>query len=353
MPVLVSFAVSDGWTAPLAVIGFFVVLELISNNVLEPWLYGSSAGVSPLAVIVTAIFWTWIWGPVGLLLATPLTVCMVVLGKHVPQLQFLHVLLGEDPGLEPHAMFYHRLLTMDQEGAAEVAEKMLATDSSLAEVYDTVVMPGLALVEMDRHAGNLDERRAQSMHGALRMIIDDLAELAQRPPQPAKDKKERSKSNGDAQPQPTEPPPVLPADMLVVSLPAHDEADELAGAMLAHVVRSSCARCEPLTLLARTSGLVDLMQQHEADVVFVSAIPPAAVAHARHVYKRLNSRFPGMQLAIGLWAAGRPPDDGVRARIGCGPDVPIVTSLRDALAHLVEVGRAIERSRLDSAREPA
>ena len=109
-PIALSFAVDAGWTTPLLTVALFIAVELVTNNVLEPWLYGSSTGLSPLAIIVAAVFWTTLWGPVGLLLATPLTVCLVVLGRHVPQLQFLEVLLGDQPVLEPEVKFYQRLL---------------------------------------------------------------------------------------------------------------------------------------------------------------------------------------------------------------------------------------------------
>src|SRR5204862_981719 len=138
--------------------GLYIVVELISNNAIEPWLYGSSTGMSSIAVIVSAVFWTWLWGPLGLLMSTPLTVCLVVLGKYVPQLQFLDILLGDEPVLAPHERLYQRWLALDQEEAAELVHEFFG-GLSLEQVYDQVVIPALALAEQDRHNGRLDERR--------------------------------------------------------------------------------------------------------------------------------------------------------------------------------------------------
>ena len=134
-PIALSFAVAPGWTLPLLTVALFVVLELFSNNVLEPWLYGASTGLSPVAVLVAAVFWTMLWGPLGLLMSTPLTVCLVVLGRHVPQLGFFDVLLGDEPALSPEVKFYQRLLARDPEEATELAEEYLE-DGSLDKLYE-------------------------------------------------------------------------------------------------------------------------------------------------------------------------------------------------------------------------
>ena len=145
----------------------FIAVELLVSNVLEPWLYGSGTGLSPLAIIVAAVFWTTLWGPVGLLLATPLTVCLVVLGRHVPQLQFLEVLLGDQPVLAPEVKFYQRLLAGDPHEAEELAEDLLE-ERSLQDVLESMVLPALLFAEQDRQRGVLDAAcpRARSLcHG--------------------------------------------------------------------------------------------------------------------------------------------------------------------------------------------
>ena len=142
------------------VIGLFVILELISNNVVEPLLYGSGTGISSVAVLLAAVFWTWLWGMPGLVLATPLTVCIVVLGRHLPHMHWLAVLLGDEPALPPPAKVYQRLLAMDHEETFEFAQDQLKAHT-LAEFYDEVLVPALNLSERDRHAGTLDAGQCQ------------------------------------------------------------------------------------------------------------------------------------------------------------------------------------------------
>ena len=178
-PIALSFAVAPGWTLPLLTIALFVTLELFSNNVLEPWLYGSSTGLSPVAVLVAAVFWTTLWGPAGLLLSTPLTVCLVVLGRHVPQLGFFHVLLGDEPALAPELKFYQRLLARDPEEATELAEEYLE-DESLDKLYDAVIMPALGLAEQDRLRGSLDRATVQGIAEDTIGVIEELAEEQER-----------------------------------------------------------------------------------------------------------------------------------------------------------------------------
>src|SRR5690606_4224701 len=138
----------------------FVVLELFSNNVMEPWLYGSSTGISAVALLFAALVWTWIWGPIGLFLSTPLTVCLLVIGRNAPAFNFLNVILGTEPVLEPRAQLYQRMLAMDTESLFELAEREVA-NSSLLSFYDQVLIPALAMAEADRHAGTLAEHRQE------------------------------------------------------------------------------------------------------------------------------------------------------------------------------------------------
>lgn len=150
-PITLALAVFDGWTQPLMTVGLILVLELISNNVIEPWLYGASIGVSPFALLVAAVFWTWLWGTAGLMLSAPLTVCLVVMGKYIPQLEFLSALLGDKPVLEPKARFYQRLLATDQQEAGEVLDEYLK-ENPLVDACDTILIPALGLAEQDRIA---------------------------------------------------------------------------------------------------------------------------------------------------------------------------------------------------------
>jgi hypothetical protein len=161
LPMLLALAVAPGWSMVLWTAGLFLVMELISNNIMEPWLYGSRTGLSSLAIIVAAIFWTWLWGPLGLVISTPLTVCLVVLGRHVPQFAFLDVMLGNEPVLEPHARLYQRLLAGDPDEATDYAEEFLE-ERYLVDYYDHIGIPALLIGETDRQRGVMtDEQRRQ------------------------------------------------------------------------------------------------------------------------------------------------------------------------------------------------
>jgi predicted PurR-regulated permease PerM len=172
-PLIVSFALPSPW-APLLVLALFLALELTVTNFLEPWLYGSRTGISSLALLAMAIFWALLWGWPGLVLSTPLTVCMVVLGRYVPQMSFLHTLLGTDAELSADAHFYERLLAMDQPEAHAIADRFLEGGKSLVELYDTVVIPALSLAEQDRHQGALDDARSNFLFLSIGELIAEL-----------------------------------------------------------------------------------------------------------------------------------------------------------------------------------
>ena len=173
MPIGLSLAVFDGWTRPLLTMGLFLVLETVSNNLIEPWLYGAKTGVSSLALILAALFWTWLWGSIGLILSTPLTVCLMVMGKYIPQLEFFTILLGDQPVLDAKTRFYQRILAMDQEEATELVEKSLK-EESFVSVCDTILVPSLGLAEEDRHRGILEEGRAKFILQSMKEIVEEV-----------------------------------------------------------------------------------------------------------------------------------------------------------------------------------
>jgi predicted PurR-regulated permease PerM len=174
-PIILSLAMFPGWVQPLLVIGLFLVIELTASNVIEPRLYGHSIGVSEVALLVAAAFWAFLWGPIGLVLSSPLTVCMVVLGKYVPQLKFLDVLLGDEPPLDAHVTFYQRLLARDQDEATQLVLAQ-AKASSPEQVYDDFLVPALNYVKRDRERDDLTESDEQSVLQAVREILEDLGE---------------------------------------------------------------------------------------------------------------------------------------------------------------------------------
>ena len=310
MPIGLSMAISTGWLAPILTLGLFVVLELFSNNVLEPWLYGKDTGVSAVAVLVAAVFWTWLWGIVGLLLATPLTVCLLVIGKHVPQLSFLDILLGNEPVFEPKRRVYQRLLAGDQEEAAELVDDDLE-NRPLVEVYDTLLIPALALAETDWHRGELDEGRHKFILQSLKEMIHERGEGQQEVQ--AKEGIEDGNS-----PRPC-----------ILCLPARDEADEIAGMMLAQLLATGECLVQSVSFTAAASEMVDLVERRKPDVVCISATPPAAVMHARHLCKHVRGRFPEVPVVVGLWNA-QGDLSKAKTRIGGGATTHVVATLAEA-----------------------
>jgi predicted PurR-regulated permease PerM len=182
-PLFISIAVFSSWLPPLLILALFFTLELSATNFVEPWLYSSRTGISSLALLTMAIFWALLWGWPGLILSTPLTVCFVVLGRYVPQMSFLHTLLGADAELSPEAHFYERLLALDQREAREVANKFLC-GKPLAQLYDEIFIPALRLVEQDRHAGTLDDTRSNFFFLSIGELISELTDYHQAIPLP-------------------------------------------------------------------------------------------------------------------------------------------------------------------------
>ena len=270
LPFLISMAVFASWKPPLMTLALFLLAEMLVAYVIEPWLYGKHTGISPLAILVAAAFWAAVWGPVGLILSTPLTVCLVVLGRYVPQFEFLFVMLGDEPVLPPEVQFYQRLLAMDQQEARAVMEQFL-TEKSPAELYDAVFVPALSMAEADRHKGGLDEVREDFM---MQSVGEFIAELAAAGTYTGRSGRREAKCIHSFAP--------LPVDCRVVCLPAKDKADEITAAMLAQLLESEGipAVCLPVTGLPATSTLDELSIQ-PSDIVCISALPPFAVLNAR------------------------------------------------------------------------
>jgi predicted PurR-regulated permease PerM len=311
-PIALSFAVAPGWSLPLLTIALFVTLELFSNNVLEPWLYGSSTGLSPVAILVAAVFWTALWGPVGLLLSTPLTVCLVVLGRHVPQLGFFHVLLGDEPALAPEVKFYQRLLARDPEEATELAEEYLE-DEPLEKLYDAVIMPALGLAEQDRLRGSLERATVQEIAKDTIGVVEELAE----------DDEEETPGETAA-----------PDAGTILCIGARNALDEAAAAMLAHLLqrRGVVARSVPRDAVAGKN--LALLGRDGVPLICLSYVNPAATQHAHRLTRRLRQHF-GLEVRImvGLWTTM--PADEAREELlrAAGADL-LATSLGQALRQI-------------------
>ena len=321
MPVALSLAVSPGWTMPLLTIGLFIVLELLSNNVMEPWLYGSSTGVTPIALIVAAVFWTWLWGPVGLVLSTPLTVCLVVMGRHVPRLSFLSVLLSDEEALTPAEDCYHRLLTVGEQDELEFVEAYLKANS-LAALYDSVFIPVIIATETDHRLELLDDERRVLVEQTLRDIIEDLGTVPQ-----GESKIDALKALVD------ETQSSGPAPFQVYCLPARADRDELAGTMLTQLLQQQGVAAQNATGKLAAGELLDVVEKSDVDAACISVVSPSTVIQARYLCVKIRARFPQLKIVIGLWGMTQSVTDATRRLRDSGAD-EVVTTLADAVVQL-------------------
>jgi predicted PurR-regulated permease PerM len=296
LPILLSLAIFPTWTGPVATIGLYLIAEMLVGNFLEPLIYGAHTGISSFAILFAAIFWTLIWGPIGLLLSTPLTVCLVVLGRHVPALSFLNIMLGDQPVLPPEAHYYQRLLASDQVEAKQVLEDYLKTNS-LEDLYDSVLIPALALAEQDRHHDDLEEITEQFICKSTKELLDELGDKSKEPAA-AEVQKAQSDLAAISAPKPRlEPPSHVTC---VVCIPARDEADEIVGIMLTQLLERAGYHAQAISI-GTASEMLAQVKEATPDIVCISALPPFALLHARDLYKRVRSNVPNAKIIVGLW----------------------------------------------------
>jgi len=309
LPLLMALGAFDGWARPILILGFFTVVELIASQVVEPVIGGARTGISPLAILVAAVFWGALWGPAGLILSMPLTVCVVVLGRHVPQLEFLNVLLGDEPVLSPKARLYQRLLALDQQEAQSVVEAFLK-DGTPIDLYDQVIIPALSMAEQDRHKGELDGAKEAFIIQSISEVIGELAEYETLQP---------SQRTGRS-------------DLRIICLPANDQADEITAAMLSQVLERAGYPVLCLPVAGSVPDAVELIAgivPQSGDVVCISALPPFALLNARSMAKRLRQQFPELTIIVGLWTFTL--SERAAERFGQAFVETVVTTLTDAV----------------------
>jgi hypothetical protein len=308
LPILLSLAIFATWSQPVETLLLYLIVELVVANFLEPLLYGANTGISSFAILFAAIFWALIWGPIGLLLSTPLTVCLVVIGRHVPTLNFLNVLLGDQPVLSPEAHYYQRLLASDQAEAKHVLEEYLK-ENSLEELYDCVVVPALALAEQDRHHDDLDAITEQFICQSTKELLEELADKTKEAEASAKEdtSEDTSEEERTALPAANGKRSVeLQPSTSIVCLPARDEADEIVGIMLAQLLEKSGYSAQAIAV-GTTTEMLAQVKDSAPDIVCISALPPFALLHARELYKGVRSVLPEAKVVIGLWKFGGDP----------------------------------------------
>ncbi len=281
-----SLAVFDTWTQPLATIGLFAVAELITGNVLEPVLFHSSTGVSTIGVLVAAVFWTWLWGPLGLVLSMPLTVCIVVMGRYVPQLEFMSVMFGDDAALSPAARYYQRLLVGDLDGARDLVQAVLK-EHTLDELFDAVLLPALLIAEQDAQRDVLDSYKHEFILENIREQVEELGESVVAEAVVAGPVMgDKSRRRG------------------VVCVPARDAADEIAAMMLQARLAARGVNMELLAAKLLGGEAVEQVASLESDLIVISAAPPFGVRQARYLCKRLKSQAE-LRVLVGVWGEQR------------------------------------------------
>ena len=327
-PILISLAALEGWKGPLMVAALFVCLELFTNLVLETALYAGAAGVSQVALLVSVAFWTWLWGPLGLLLATPLTVCLVVLGKHVPGMEFLGTLMADRPALAPEYNYYQRLLARDQSEAADLVEARIKLYPP-PSVYDALLLPALNYAERDRLEGRLSQEEESALSDATRELIADAAEWS---------RKLRSAS-AIASDEPELPEPRQP--LRVLGYAANGIGDELALGMLTHLVEDLPIQLDIHPGRLHANGLVSLLQNQKISVLCIADLPPSPPSKTRYVVKRLRGALPDLRIVVGRWAPPALADESAEGLLQDGATLVAATLLetRDYLATLLDKPR--------------
>jgi predicted PurR-regulated permease PerM len=362
LPVLLAAAVDPGWSMALMVLSLFLVSEPIMGNVVEPLVYGHSTGLSPFAVVVSAIFWTWLWGPVGLILSTPLTLCLVVLGRHVEHFEFFDVLLGDRPALTPIENFYQRVLAGDADEAQEHAEELLK-ERSLSSYYDEVALKGLQLAVNDATRGVLTGQQLDGIRSAVTELVEDLDAYEDKEPAPTKatqpdegpagpSQSERSLPKepaiAETAPPPEERPPAWRSDTPVLCVAGRGPLDEAVCGMLSQLLHKHGLGARVVPHLAASRSNLPALDMSGVAMVCISYLEITGTpAHLRYLIRRLRQKAPDVRILVGLWPAGEAVLAEERVRKAVGADV-YVTSLRDAagacLAAVRQAGETAETS---------
>jgi predicted PurR-regulated permease PerM len=323
---LCGFAVATlhGWTLPVVIFVLFVALELLAANVVEPILFSHSTGSSPLALLLAAAFWAWLWGPVGLLLSTPMTVVLTVIGKYVPHLQFLEVLLGDAPALQPQVVLYQRLVAADQDEASDLVEEFLHGHSA-EDAYQELLLPTLMLARQDIERGELDDEHSRQVFQAIHQLVDEIA------PTPGPPSEGASASPG-----------------MVLGCPARDEVDEVALAMFGNLLRAQGRNVEVVSSKSLIAEVLEKVGEACPGVVVIASVPPGGLARTRYVCKRLKAQCAGVKIVVGRWGS-QDSIEQMKTRLkGSGAD-HVGTTLAETRAEVIAQMLVAEAS---SAHEP-
>jgi predicted PurR-regulated permease PerM len=314
LPAAMGLAVFPGWGRALMVIALFAALEFFTGGVLEVLLYSRSAGVSEVALLVAIAFWTWAWGPIGLVLATPLTVCIVVVAKYVPELEFLWILMGDEPAVSTDIAVYQRLLAGDEDEASDIVERALE-EQPLERVYDAILLPALAKAGRDQARGRISVDEYRYVATELREVVEGLA------PAPAEAESESTTTTR------------------VFAAPARNEVDAVGLLMLRDVLLSSRVVLDVASPDMLSAEIVREAREHGADIVVIGAVPPGGLAQARYLCKRLRASVPGVRIVVARLGAVEDIERLREALLSAGADAvgTSVAELRDLIVQLVHI----------------
>jgi predicted PurR-regulated permease PerM len=346
LPVALAAGVSPGWIMALETAALFVVIETLVGQFLEPLIYGHSTGLSPISVVVAAVFWTWLWGPIGLILSTPLTLCLVILGRHVPRLEFLDVILGDRPALTPVENFYQRMLANDPDEALDQAE-LLLKERSLTAYYDEIALKGLQLAVNDAQRGVLTADQVERVKNSIRSLVRDLADHDDRDPRPeeeaeaAETASQAERAIAKPSPPADAPEQLAPAwrtEAPVLCLAGRGTLDEAATAMLTQLLTNHNlgSRVAPYEAASREN--IAALDVEGVAMVCISYLEiSGSPAHLRYLVRRLRGRLPtGTPILVGLWPAEDQVlhDHGLQGLVGADH---YTTSLGEAVEICVRV----------------
>ncbi|HKI20009.1 MAG TPA: AI-2E family transporter, partial [Isosphaeraceae bacterium] len=290
-PVTISFAMSSTLAPTLLVLGLFLAVELVVANLVEPRLYGQSMGVSEIALLVSAAFWAFLWGPIGLVLASPLTVCLVSLGRYAPQLEFLSLILGDGPALDPQISFFQRLLARDEREAEQLVQESLSP-GSFDTIYDTMLVPALRAAKQSHRRAVIDDADLTFVLGAIEKIVEDLGER--------RESQDQSQASNLGMPAPKRE--ARPA-ITILGCPGHGEADRIALEMLGQLLDPVQWALELIESQTLAAELIESIAASKPALVCIATVPPGGLARTRYLCKRLRANFPELRIVVCWWGS--------------------------------------------------
>ncbi len=325
-PAAISFAMSSTLAPTLLVLGLFLAVELLVANLVEPRLYGQSIGVSEVALLVSAAFWAFLWGPIGLILASPLTVCLVSLGRYTPQLEFLWLLLSDGPALDPETSFYQRLLARDEREAEELILQTVQPDR-VEPVYDAMLVPALRYAMISHRQAIIEDADFSFVLAAVGKIVQDLAKLSR--------ESQRRAQAGNLEDAGNEREPRQP--IMIFGCPGHGRADRLALDMLSQLLDPTVWDLELIEPETLASELIDLIAAAKPALICIAAVPPGGLARTRYLCKRLRASFPELRLIVCRWGSktGGQRDPGGLKKAGADSVTATLVETRQRISSLL------------------